>query len=100
MFVVIMTYVKPAEQVDSLLCAHQQFVQLGFDAGMFLLWGQRHPKQGSVILANAASREVLMAVLHQDPFYIYGLADYQVIEFLPSSWQEDLCNWFNHKSVE
>ena len=37
-----------------------------------------------MILATAASREALEAVLAQDPFHVHGLADYQVVQFLPS----------------
>ena len=53
-------------------------------AGTFLLSGRKQPREGGVILATAASREALEAVLAQDPFHVHGLAHYQVVEFVPS----------------
>lgn len=90
MFVVILTYVKPTEQVDSLLAAHCEFMQLAYDAGSFLMSGPRHPRHGGVILAKAENREAVLKVLEHDPFYQNGIAEYQIIEFIPNRFADEI----------
>jgi uncharacterized protein YciI len=84
MFLVLLTYTKPLDEVDALLPAHREFLGRMYAAGTFLLSGRREPRSGGVILADAASAQALDAVLAQDPFRIHGVASYQVIEFVPT----------------
>lgn len=84
MFVVLLTYTVPLARVDEHVPAHREFLARQYAAGVFLLSGRKEPREGGVILATAASREALEAVLAQDPFHVHGLADYQVVQFLPS----------------
>jgi uncharacterized protein YciI len=84
MFVVLLSYTQPLATVDALVPAHREFLQRMYQAGTFLLSGRKEPRDGGVILANAASAHELEAVLAQDPFHVHGVASYQVIEFLPT----------------
>jgi len=84
MFVVILTYTKPLEEVDQHLEAHRAWLQGQYQAGAFIASGRQAPPTGGVILARAASRAELDAALAQDPFQQNRVADYQVIEFTPS----------------
>ena len=84
MFVVLLTYTQPLDAVDALVPAHREFLQRMYAAGVFLLSGRKEPRDGGVILAQAASRQELESTLAQDPFHLHGVASYQVIEFLPT----------------
>lgn len=84
MFVVLLTYTQPLEAVDAWLPAHRDFLERMYRAGTFLLSGRKEPRDGGVILAQAASAAELASVLAQDPFHAHGVARYQVVEFLPS----------------
>ena len=84
MFVVLLTYTQPLAAVDALIPAHREFLQRMYRAGTFLLSGRMEPRDGGVILANAASVDELESALAQDPFRLHGVADYQVVEFLPT----------------
>jgi len=84
MFVVLLTYSQPLAAVDALVPAHREYLQRMYRAGTFLLSGRKEPRDGGVILANAASVEELESALSQDPFHVHGVASYQVIEFLPT----------------
>jgi uncharacterized protein YciI len=84
MFVVLLTYTQPLAAVDALLPAHSEFLQRMYQTGTFLLSGRKEPRDGGVILANAASAQELGSVLAQDPFHVHSVASYQVIEFLPT----------------
>jgi uncharacterized protein YciI len=84
MFVVLLTYTQPLAEVDALVPAHREFLQRMYQAGTFLLSGRKEPRDGGVILGNAASAQELESVLAQDPFHVHGVASYQIIEFIPT----------------
>lgn len=84
MFVVLLTYTQPLEAVDALIPAHREYLQRMYQAGTFLLSGRREPRDGGVILADAASRHELEVLLAQDPFHAHGVASYQLVEFVPT----------------
>ena len=39
------------------------------------------PRTDGVIVARVKTREEVEAIIHEDPFYKEGIADYEVIEF-------------------
>ncbi|MGL5038932.1 MAG: YciI family protein [Aeromonas sp.] len=84
MFVVTLTYVKPLEMVDRFIAAHIEWLERQYDAGLFLASGRRVPRIGGVILANGLTRAVLEEVLAEDPFQQAEVAEYEIVEFVPS----------------
>jgi len=83
-FLVLLTYTAPLEQIDQHLPAHRAFLSRNYAAGTFLLSGRKEPREGGVILAKAASHQALETVLAQDPFHIHRLANYQIVQFIPT----------------
>lgn len=81
MFIVLVHYTTPLDEVEAHLEAHRRFLELHHASGLFLCSGPRRPRTGGVILARAQSREALEAVLDQDPFRKNGVAEYELIEF-------------------
>jgi uncharacterized protein YciI len=90
MFVVILTYIKPLEEIDILLAAHVSWLDEQYAAGYFLASGRRVPRTGGVILVRGLEREALDAILARDPFKLGGVADYQVVEFIPGKMASGL----------
>ncbi|SUI56430.1 YCII-related domain [Shewanella putrefaciens] len=84
MFIVLLTYKKPIAEVELHLAAHIAYLDEHFAAGTFVASGRKVPRTGGVILAKAESRTVLEAILHQDPFSIADVAEFEVIEFVPT----------------
>lgn len=89
MFIAILTYKKPLEEVDRFLQAHRDFLAEHYAAGELITSGPRIPRVGGVIMLKAASREAVDALLAQDPFHIHDIADYQVVEFTPTLFADD-----------
>ncbi|WP_144672484.1 YciI family protein [Arthrobacter sp. U41] len=79
MYVVSLTYKVPEEIVDFHLPAHVTWLQ-DFDQGIFLVAGRKIPRTGALLLSTA-DREALDASLAKDPFYINGVAEFDVEEF-------------------
>jgi uncharacterized protein YciI len=79
--VVVLTYVKPLNEVDSLLPAHVEWLKKGYAEGLFLTSGPKIPRSGGVILAKCDDTEKLKNYLNQDPFQQSGIAKVELIPF-------------------
>lgn len=84
MFVVLLTYRRPIEDVEKYLAEHIEFLNAQYDAGVFITSGRRVPRTGGVILASGVEKEKLETILEFDPFKREGIAEYEVIEFVPT----------------
>ena len=80
MYVVSLTYKVPEEIVDFHLPAHVKWLEDAFDQGIFLVAGRKIPRTGALLLSNA-DRGALDASLASDPFYVNGVAEFDVEEF-------------------
>ena len=84
MFIIALTYLKPAEEIDKLLAAHREYLREQYDNGMFLMSGRMVPRTGGIIIAAADSRADIEAVIELDPFNAAGVASYAITEFVPT----------------
>jgi uncharacterized protein YciI len=84
MFVVLLTYQRPLEELDAAMRAHVAYLEEGYRAGLLLASGRQVPRQGGVILAVAPSRAVIEAYMQRDPFVRDKLASFEVVEFRTS----------------
>lgn len=84
MFVVSLTYTKDLSEVDKHIAPHIAYLEKYYELGKFIASGRKVPRTGGIILVNADNREELDRILAEDPFWVAGVADYEVIEFIPS----------------
>ena len=89
MFIAILTYKKPIEEVDRFLQAHRDYLGEHYAAGDFIASGPQTPRIGGVIMIKADNREAVDSIIVQDPFNINGIADYQIVEFTPTMFLND-----------
>lgn len=82
MFLILVSYKKPLEEIDRLLADHRQFLARHFASGHFLFAGRQEPRTGGLILAQAKDKAEVEAIIAQDPFKTEGAAEYQIIEFV------------------
>ncbi|EMZ5813950.1 TPA: hypothetical protein PIP11_001486 [Klebsiella aerogenes] len=80
-YVVVLTYIKPIDEVDSQIPQHVEWLKRGYSDGVFLASGRRIPRNGGVILAKCDNIESLKARLSQDPFQKLGIAKTEIIPF-------------------
>ncbi|GGF16877.1 YciI family protein [Hymenobacter cavernae] len=81
MFLLVLTYSKPLEEVEPLMAAHMAWVDAQYQNGTFLASGRRVPRTGGIILARATDLGSLEALAATDPFLEAGVAQYDIIEF-------------------
>jgi len=95
MFLVILTYTRPIEEIDLLRPAHLEFLDKYYAKDFFLMSGRQTSLTGGIILAKAANLDEINVVLTEDPYYIKKVATYQVIEFTPSKVNTRIGNLIN-----
>lgn len=89
MFIAILSYKKPLEDVDRFLQAHREYLAKHYAAGDFIASGPQTPRIGGVIMIKAENRAAVDSIIAQDPFNINSIADYQIVEFTPTMFCDD-----------
>lgn len=84
MFLILLTYKKPLAEVDRFVAEHRAFLEQHYASGQFLLSGRKEPRTGGVILATTAQRAEVEEIVRRDPFHRENIADYEIVEFLPT----------------
>jgi uncharacterized protein YciI len=82
LFVVHLAY-RNLDQLPTHHAEHAEWVERYASAGTFLLAGPTAKGDGGVILAQAASRDELDAILLEDAFFRAGLVSHDIVEFAP-----------------
>lgn len=85
MFLFLLTYRVPLDQVDAHVPAHMAWLAERYARGQFLMSGRKEPRSGGVILASASTRAEAEAIAATDPLVSSGVAQCDVVEFLVSN---------------
>ena len=88
MFIFSLTYVKPLSDVERLLPAHIEFLDEHYKKHLFMCSGRKVPRTGGIILCNCTDMAEAKVIMEKDPFYKEGIAQYEIIEFVPSKSSE------------
>ncbi|WCN39181.1 YciI family protein [Aneurinibacillus uraniidurans] len=89
MFLVVLKYIQPLEKVEAYLEEHVAFLNKYYEQSRFIFSGRRNPRTGGVILANVNTEAEIQAIIKEDPFYVNEIAEYDVIEFIPTKYDEN-----------
>jgi uncharacterized protein YciI len=84
MFVLLLTYTRPLDEVDALMRKHMAWLREHYAAGRFVVSGRQIPRTGGVILARGDDRDEMERIAATDPFVAGGVATCEVIQFRPS----------------
>lgn len=88
MFFALLTYKQSLEKVEEYLEDHNLYLEKNYTLGNFIFSGRRNPRVGGVILINQESKDEVMNIIKEDPFYSYDIANYELIEFTPSKYDQ------------
>lgn len=88
MFIFSLTYVKPISEVERFLPDHIDFLDEHYKKGLFICSGRKVPRTGGIIMCNCLDLAEANAIKEKDPFYKEGIAQYEIIEFVPSKTSE------------
>ncbi len=85
MYAVILRYKLTIADVERHVEAHRRWLNENYAAKNFLLSGPQKPRIGGFILAAAMERTQLDGILQNDPFFRNGVAEYEIIELVPTT---------------
>ncbi|AAK76784.1 uncharacterized protein YciI [Clostridium acetobutylicum] len=95
MFILLLKYIKPVEEVDKELENHIKYLNKYYSLGKFICSGRRNPRIGGVILCKAESQKEVKEILEKDPFYLKNIAEYEIIDFSPTKYAEGFEKFIN-----
>ncbi|HTV24769.1 MAG TPA: YciI family protein [Polyangiaceae bacterium] len=90
MFIVLLEFADQRAQAAKFMDGHREWIQRGFDEGVFLLAGSLQPGRGGTIVAHATTRAELQRRVDADPFVIERVVSAQIHEVAPSKVDERL----------
>ena len=88
MFIISLTYKKPIEEVERFISNHRVFLEKYYGLNKFVCSGRKNPRTGGVILATGVSEIEINEIVKEDPFYVNGIADYEIVEFIPTKYDK------------
>lgn len=90
MFIILLRFSNNRESVNEFMTAHGDWLQRGFDDGVFILAGRILPQDGGSILAHNISRDALVALISEDPFVKNNVVAAEILETLPTMTDDRL----------
>lgn len=93
MFILMLKYIKPVEEVDKALKAHVEYLEKYYSLQKFICSGRRNPRIGGVIICNANNMDEVETIIKEDPFYSNKIAEYDIVEFLPTKYANGFENF-------
>lgn len=89
LFIAIVRYRKPLAEVDRMLEAHRAFLTAHYATGDIAMSGPQMPREGGIIIYRGENRRDVETIMRQDPFYVHGIAEYELIGFTPTKFLND-----------
>ena len=90
MFIILLKFSDKKSHAGQFMQAHKEWLQQGFDDGIFLLSGSIQPSAGGGILAFNTTHDELLKRVNKDPFVVENVARAEIIEIAASKANEQL----------
>ena len=84
MFVVLLKFSDNKGKASHFMEGHKEWIERGFDDGVFLLAGSLQPNLGGGIVAHNTSLPDLQSRVNNDPFVVENVVDAEILEITPS----------------
>ena len=89
MFILLLKYIKPLEEVDKSLAPHRIYLEKYYSLNKFICSGRQNPRTGGVILCTSKDINEVKEIIKDDPFYDKRIAEYEIIEFQPTKYIDE-----------
>lgn len=84
MFIVLLRFSSGKSRARELMTAHNEWIERGFESGVFLVTGSIQPGLGGALLAHNTTRAELNERIQLDPFVAHDVVAAEVLEVSPS----------------
>lgn len=90
MFVIVLKFSDNKDRAGQFMAGHKDWIQRGFDEGVFLLAGGLQPSLGGAIVAHDTSLADLQSRVKEDPFVAENIVRADILDITPSQTDERL----------
>ncbi len=84
MFIVLLKFSDNKGEASQFMEGHKEWIERGFDDGVFLLAGSLQPNLGGGIVAHDTSLSDLQSRVNTDPFVAENVVKAEILEIAPS----------------
>ena len=84
MFIFSLNYIKPISEVEQFLSEHIQYLEKYYNNNKFICSVRKVPRTGWIIICNCSTKQEAEQIIKEDPFFKQQIAQYEIIEFIPS----------------
>lgn len=84
MFIVLLKFSDNKGNASQFMKGHKDWIERGFDDGVFLLVGSLPPNLGGGIVAHNSSLTDLRSRVNSDPFVVENVVKAEILEIAPS----------------
>ncbi|TCP25598.1 uncharacterized protein YciI [Scopulibacillus darangshiensis] len=96
MFIVLLKYIKPLSAVDEFIQEHTEFLDKHYKRKEIVFSGRREPRTGGIMLVNLNDADAVKEMIAEDPFYKNDIAEYDIIKFTPTKYDEAFSSFINN----
>lgn len=93
-FLIFIRYKQPLEVVEQHTPEHREYLKTQYAQDRLLMSGPLVPRTAGVLWGQAPEKENILEMMKGDPFYIHGVADWEILEFDPVMFAESLRSVF------
>lgn len=90
MFVILLRFSDNKGNAGQFMDGHKEWIQRGFDDGVFLVVGSLQPNSGGGIVAHDTSLSDLQSRVNDDPFVAENVVRAEILEIAPARADERL----------
>jgi len=90
MFIILLKFSSNKGDAAKFMQQHRDWLQQGFEQGVFLLAGSLNKGQGGGILATGVDKQALEQKIQQDPFVSEQVVSAEIYELEPSKFDTRL----------
>jgi uncharacterized protein YciI len=90
MYVVLLRFSDNKARAGQFMAGHKEWIQRGFEDGVFLLVGSVQPNLGGGIVAHNTSLSDLQNRVNDDPFVAADVVRAEILEIAPARADERL----------
>ena len=84
MFIVMLKFSENRAKADAFVQGHKNWIQQGFEDGVFLVVGSLLTDQGGAIIAHNTDLKDIKARVADDPFVTEGIVTAEILEISPA----------------
>ncbi len=80
MFIVLLRFSNAKSKARDLMAAHNEWIERGFENGVFLVVGSLQPGMGGAVVAHNTTRVEIEARVQSDPFVTREVVTAEILE--------------------